>query len=535
LLRAESAVSVCVMSTGNTTESSYDVIVVGSGSAGGVLTRRLVDLGARVLLLEAGGADENPAIHDPAQVWDLWEGPEDWGYRTSPQAACAGRVLGLPRGKVLGGSSALNGMLYVRGHRRDFDLWAAAGNPGWSYDDVLPIFKRSEDFDQGADEYHGAGGPLFVLTRYEPHPVIAALVAATVEAGIPFNEDYNGAELEGANFGQLNIKNGRRHSIVEAFLRPVLDEPNLAVRTLATARRLLFEGSRCVGVEYTVDGELVRARADHEVVVCAGVIESPRLLLLSGLGPAADLRSLGIEPLVDLPGVGENLHDHVLVPLVYSAAKPVPPALPGLQQLHGQFFWHSRSGLDRPDLQPLFFHVPAYAEGMEGPPDGFSLMAGVIRPESRGSLRLSSADPDAPLLLDPAYLKEERDVQALLAAIELCREVAQQPAAAEWRGEELYPGPGVQTEQELRRYSCEQAITYHHQVGTCRMGVDELSVVDSTLRVRGVEGLRVADASIMPEVTTGNTHAATIMIGERAADLVAAGLSAGAASAVAPA
>ncbi len=506
------------------TVANYDVVVVGSGSAGAVIARRLVDRGARVLLLEAGGPDTNPAIHDPARLWDLWDSEEDWGYRTVPQAACANRRLHLPRGKVLGGSSALNGMIYVRGHRADYDGWAALGNHGWSYDEVLPIFKRSEDFDRGADEYHGSGGPMSVISRYEPHPVTVAAVAAAQEVGIPFNDDYNGATLEGVNYSQVTIKDGRRHGVAEAFLRPVLDDPNLTVLTLAAAWRLVFEGTRCVGVEYVRDQDLGEARAEHEVVVCAGVIESPRLLMLSGIGPADELRRLGIEPLVDLPGVGENLHDHVLCPIILPARRRVPPPAPGQQALQGQLFWRTRSDLARPDQQPLFIHLPLYAEGMQGPPEGVTLLGGLIRPVSRGSIRLTSADPGDPLLIDPAYLASDEDLAALAASVELCREIGRQPALTEWMRKELYPGKDVANGEALREYVRQNAITYHHQVGTCKMGVDELAVVDPELRVRGLEGLRVADASVMPEVTTGNTHAPAVMIGERASDLIAAEL-----------
>jgi choline dehydrogenase-like flavoprotein len=509
-----------ISSTGTDGTLAADVVVVGSGSAGGVVARRLVDAGASVLLLEAGLPDDNPAIHDPTRMFELWDSEQDWGYRTTPQAGCAGRELHWPRGKVLGGSSALNGLIYVRGHRSDYDGWAAAGNEGWGYDDVLPLFKRSEDFDRGADEYHGSGGPLSVVSRYEPHPLIAAAVAAAQEAGVPFNDDCNGAEVDGVGFCQLTIKDGRRHSVAEAFIRPVLQAADLTVLTSARALRLLFDGRRCVGVEFDHDGVVRQARADQEVVVCAGTIESPRLLLLSGIGPAAELSRLGIEPRVDLPGVGANLHDHVLAPVIFAARESVPPPAPGLQPLHGQLFARSRSGLERPDLQPLFFHLPLYADDQDGPPDGFTLMAGLIRPVSRGSLRLASSDPGADLLLDPGYLRSDEDVAALAVAVELCREIGRQPALSAWMSEELYPGRLVSDGTELRDYIRRNAITYHHQVGTCRMGRDEMAVVDPDLRVRGLEGLRVADASVVPEVTSGNTHAPTVMIGERASELV---------------
>ncbi|MCW3006394.1 MAG: FAD-dependent oxidoreductase [Solirubrobacterales bacterium] len=503
---------------------SFDVVVVGSGSAGAVIARRLVEADLQVLLLEAGATDSNPDIHEPSALFALWDGPEDWGYRTTAQAGCAGRELHWPRGRVLGGSSALNGMIYVRGNRADYDGWAAAGNPGWTYDEVLPLFRRSEDFDGGSDVFHGAGGPMRVISRYEPHPVTAAAVTAASEAGIPFNADANGEHQEGVGFCQLTIKDGRRHSTAQAFLTPIADHPNLTVWTGARARRLLFEGARCTGVELDRDGALTSVHAEHEVVVCAGTIESPRLLMQSGIGPAEQLRALGIQTRSALDGVGENLQDHLLVPVIYGAERPVPTVSAGMQQLHGQLFWRSRSDVEGPDIQPLFFHMPMTPPDLAPPPgdNGFTLMAGLVRPSSRGRITLTGADPDAPLRIDPALLSRGIDVETLVFAVELCREIGRQDALAEWESWEVHPGPAVRSRDELRRYVREQAVTYHHQVGTCRMGPagDPGAVVDAELRVHGVEGLRVADASIMPQVPTGNTHAPTVMIGERAAELI---------------
>ncbi len=502
----------------------HDVVVVGSGSAGCVVARRLVDAGVRVCLVEAGGPDDNPAIHDPTRVTELWDSPQDWGYRTVPQEHCAGRSIHWPRGKVLGGSSSQHGMIYIRGHRSDYDAWAYAGCHGWGWSDVLPLFKRSEDFDGGPSEYHGAGGELHVMSRYEPHPFNAAVVEAAQEAGVPFNPDHNGAELDGVGFPQLLIEDGKRASNFRAFVAPVLDRPNLTVTSGARARALLFEGSRCVGVEVAREGRAERIEAEHEVVVCAGAIESPKLLLLSGIGPASKLAPLGIDVRVELAGVGENLQEHAVSPLIYASSRPLPPPLPGLIPHHSHLFARSRPGLIGPDLQPLIVPVPAYTEDMSGPAEAFTLYGGLVRPASRGSMRLASADPEDAPLLDPAYLAEAIDVEALAISVEQCREIARSPALDDWRGEELYPGPEARSRAELRDYVRRSLGTYHHQVGTCRMGVDAGSVVDPELRVYGVDGLRVADASIMPSVVSGNTHAAATMIGERAADLVGAAL-----------
>jgi choline dehydrogenase-like flavoprotein len=495
---------------------AFDVVVVGSGSGGAVVARRLVDAGASVCVIEAGGVDENPAIHDPGRLWELWGSPDDWAYTTVPQPGCNGRTLDIPRGKVLGGSSSLNGMIYIRGHRSDYDAWAADGCEGWGHDDVLPYFKRSEDFSRGESEHHGAGGLLHVSADYEPHPLHAAVVDAAQEVGIPFNDDHNGSSQDGVGYCQLMIKDNVRQSQTVAFLRPVMDAPNLTVLTGARARRLVLEGGRCVGVD--IGGRELRAH--QEVVLATGTIESPKLLMLSGIGPAAELAKAGIEATVDLPGVGENLHDHLLSPVVCSSSRPMPPCVPGTTPLHAHLFARSKSHLPAPDTQPLVFHVPAYLPGMEGPPDGFTLMAGIVRPESRGRLTLASSDPEAPPLIDPAYLSEEADVVALQWSLEQVREIEHAPALADWLGEELYPGTAVGSPEDVRNYVRDTAITYHHQVGTCRMGVDELAVVDPQLRVRGVDGLRIADASVMPTVPAGNTHAPTTMIGERAADLV---------------
>jgi len=503
---------------------SFDYIICGAGSAGCVLANRLTENGASVLIIEAGGPEVGvEAISTPLRLLELWNTEYDYAYFTTPQEHCNGRAIHWPRGRVVGGSGSLNGMLYVRGHASDYDNWAYQGNPGWDYANVLPYFKKSEGFEGGENEFHGVGGPLHVTVNYEIHPTTRRIVDACLQAGYPFNEDYNGADSEGVNFAQMNTKDGQRHSSAAAFLRPALERENLSLLTNSQIKKIEMDGKKAVGVTYIQDGQERTVSANREVILSGGTIGSPHMLMLSGIGDAAELEKHGIAVVHDLPGVGKNLHDHSLAPVIYEGDVP-PPSKPSVIPLHAQAFMRSDPRLPAPDMQPLFFHVPLYTGDTQEPVTGsaYTLCAGGVSPTSRGEIRLTGPNHDDPLELDPQLLSTEYDVQTIVTNIKMMREVAKQPALAEITTREIYPGPEVQSDEDLADYARNSLQSYHHQVGTCKMGNDAMAVVDHELKVHGIEGLRVVDASIMPVVPTGNTNAPTYMVAEKGADMIKA-------------
>lgn len=499
-----------------------DVIIVGGGTAGSILTRRLLDAGKTVHLLEAGRPDENPAIHDMSRLGELWLSQDDWGYFTTPQKNANNRKLHWPRGKVLGGSHSLNASIYVRCSPKDFDHWESLGNEGWGWKNVLPIYKGIENYRGADSELRGKGGPLEVTTDYPKNPIQDSILKAGQQWGMALNADYNGEELEGISQEQLNFKDGQRQSTYRAFLHERIEHPNLQVTTGAWVHKLLFDGHTVIGVEYERDGVIEQLHGS-EVVLAAGAVDSPRILLLSGVGPKKDLEALGIDVVIDLPGVGENLHDHLLVPVIFKTEKKdvgAPPAGMPITQVH--WFWSSRPGLDVPDTQPICFSVPMVQPGMDNAPaTGFTMMGGLVTPKSRGTFKLADKNPKSTTLQDPNIFDHPDDLKSLVASVKQVREVGQQAALVEeWGAVEVYPGSDVQDDEALIEYIKNNAITYHHQVGTCKMGIDDKAVVTPRLEVHGLKGIRIADASIMPSVTTGNTNAPSMVIAEMAAKFI---------------
>ena len=516
-----------------------DYIVIGAGSAGAAVAYRLSeDERNSVLLLEAGGPDSDPNIHVPARFSDLFHSEVDWDYETIPQAGLNNRREYVPRGRVYGGTSSMNAMVYQRGHPSDYDRWAAQDNPGWRYADVLPFFRKMQHQERGESAHHGVGGPINVADPQDPNPLSLAFVDAALEIGYGHNADFNDGVQEGFGLYQVTQKRGQRHSTAVGYLRPALERRNFTALPFARATRLLVERDICVGVEYWHEGETKEARADREVIVCGGAINSPQLLMLSGIGPAARLAELDIPLVKDLPGVGQNLMDHMQVPVAYHCLEPV--SLVGKDApKQAQRYERSKMGLltsnlgeaggfvrlnadsPAPELQYHFGPDWFIRHGFETPAGhGFTVLAGMVNTKSTGELRLQSNDPLAPPLIDFGCLSHNDDVQALLAGVKLGRDIVAASAFDRYRGAEFLPGKQVTSDEDLIQYIRNFATTIYHPAGSCKMGHDAMAVVDSRLRVHGIRGLRVADASIMPRIINANTNAPCIMIGEKAAAMI---------------
>ncbi len=526
--------------------AEYDYVLVGAGSAGCVIANRLsASPTNRVLLIEAGPQDSYRWIHIPVGYFKTMHNPRtDWCLVTEPDPGLNGRSLPWPRGRVLGGSSSINGLLYIRGQPADYDQWRQLGCTGWCYDDVLPLFRASEDQERGADAFHGTGGPLSVSNMRVRRDVCDAYIAAAEQLGIPRNDDFNGAVQEGAGYFQLTARNGRRCSAAVAYLRPARTRPNLEIITGALVHRVVIENRRAAGVEFSVAGQTRTVRARGEVILCAGAIGSPHLLELSGIGRGPAMQSCGIEPVVELRGVGENLQDHLQARAVYRSTQPtlndevnhpVRKVMIGLEYALFRrgpmsmgasqvcIFARTHPSLELPDVQ---FHIQPLSADKPG--DGlhrysaFTASVCQLRPESRGRILPRSADPRQPPAIHPNYLATLTDQQTLIAGMKLSRRLAETSALSRFVAGELQPGAACQTDEQWLDFARNNATTIYHPVGTCKMGIDPMAVVDPRLRVRGIDRLRVADASIMPTLISGNTNAPTIMIGEKAAVMILA-------------
>ena len=528
-------------------KARFDYIIVGAGSAGCVLANRLTESGRhRVLLIEAGGHDRHIWIHIPLGYGKLFDNAKvNWLYKTEPEPELNNRQIIKPRGKVLGGSSSINGLLYVRGQHKDYDHWRQLGNTGWGFAEVLPYFRRAEDQQRGADEFHGTGGPLAVSDVCEPHPLCEAFIEAAQRAGIARNDDFNGASQEGAGYFQLTTKNGRRWSTAVGYLRQARRRRNLAIISNALASRILFSGRRAVGVQYRQHGVPRTAFTDGEVIVSGGAFNSPQLLQLSGLGPGKVLRDLGVEVIADMPGVGADLQDHLQIRMQYRCTEPdhnerrhqslAPPirrrlalynVAKGLLTIGAGYagaFLRTRPEVATPDVQIHFLIFSADAAGavLHAFP-GFMASVCQLRPESRGFVRIKSRDPSVPPAIQPRYLSARSDCDTVVAGMKAMRRIMNEPAMRRYIAQERAPGEHCVSDGELLAFARDTGTTVYHPTSTCRMGPDPLAVVDERVRVRGFERLRVIDASIMPTVVSGNTNAAAVMIGEKGADMVLA-------------
>jgi choline dehydrogenase len=535
---------------------AFDFIVVGAGSAGCVLANRLTASGRhRVLLLEAGPRDLHPWLHIPLGFGKLFSDRRfNWCYATEPQPECHNREVIAPRGKVLGGSSSINGLIYIRGQAEDFNFWRQLGNAGWSFDDVLPYFRKAEDNERGADQFHGAGGPLAVSDLRDRHPLAEAYVEAALQCGYPRNDDFNGATQEGAGYYQTTMRSGVRSSTAAGYLKPARRRANLKVVPRALATRILFDGRRATGLEYLVGNDKHSVRAHVEVIVASGAFNSPQLLQLSGIGPAPLLQSLGIAAIADAPGVGDDLNDHFSGRIILRCKEAITlndavRSWSG-KLAHGLHYILTRRGYlavpavssacfvralpssETPDSQCSISLFSAGAIGGDLHPfPGVTGNCVLLRPESRGYVRIKSADPKAAPAIHPNYLATQKDRDTVVAGVTAMRRIFQAPAMVRHIAEEVEPGKQCDNDDELLDFIRRRGSTTYHPVGTCRMGQDQKAVVDQRLRVRGFAGLRVVDASIMPAVVSGNTNAATIMIGEKGADMILADAMAGASTA----